>query len=139
MTSRFPLKPEFFCSLLGRNGSGKTTLLHCLNGIHRPYKGEIFINNRNIAGMSRNEIARHISLVPQEHLEIFPFRVLDVVVMGRAPFIGMTRTPTPMDYELALKALGNAQCPATGRLQFQPDFRRRKTNCPAGLRPRPDQ
>ncbi|MDA3898099.1 MAG: ABC transporter ATP-binding protein [Desulfobacteraceae bacterium] len=101
----FSVKPGSFCAILGRNGSGKTTLLHCLNGIHRPHTGKIFINNKNLAVMPRNEIARHVSLVPQEHLEIFPFKVIDVVVMGRAPFIGMTRTPSKKDYQLALKAL----------------------------------
>jgi iron complex transport system ATP-binding protein len=101
----FSVEPGSFCAVLGRNGSGKTTLLHCLNGIHRPHQGKIRINGNNIAGMTRNQIARHVSLVPQEHLEIFPFKVIDVVVMGRAPFIGMTRTPSPNDYDLALEAL----------------------------------
>ena len=101
----FSVEAGSFCAILGRNGSGKTTLLHCLNGIHRLHTGEIFINNKNLAVMPRNEIARHVSLVPQEHLEIFPFKVIDVVVMGRAPFIGMTRTPSKKDYQLALKAL----------------------------------
>ncbi len=101
----FSVEPGVFCAVLGRNGSGKTTLLHCLNGIHKPCEGNILINGKDINLMTRNEIARHVSLVPQEHLEIFPFRVIDVVVMGRAPFIGMTRTPTPMDYDLALEAL----------------------------------
>ena len=101
----FSVEPGSFCAVLGRNGSGKTTLLHCLNGIHRPYQGEIFIDGQNVAAMSQNQIARHVSLVAQEHLYVFPFRVLDVVVMGRAPFIGLTRTPTPMDYKLALTSL----------------------------------
>lgn len=101
----FSVNPGSFCAILGRNGSGKTTLLHCLNGIHKPFKGKIFLNGHNITGLSQNEIARQISLVPQEHLEIFPFKVLDLVAMGRAPFIGMARTPTPKDYELALEAL----------------------------------
>ena len=111
----FSVEPGSFCAVLGRNGSGKTTLLHCLNGIHKPHQGEIRINGNTIAGMTRNQIARHISLVPQEHLEIFPFKVIDVVVMGRAPFIGMTRTPSPNDYDLALEALKtlNAQRLAT--------------------------
>ncbi len=101
----FSVKPGSFCAILGRNGSGKTTLLHCLNGIHKPFKGEILLNGINISTLSQNEIAKQVSLVPQEHLEIFPFKVLDVVAMGRAPFIGMARTPTPKDYELAFEAL----------------------------------
>ncbi len=101
----FSVESSSFCAILGRNGSGKTTLLHCLNGIHKPHGGNICINGKTIASMTRNQVARHVSLVPQEHLEIFPFKVIDVVVMGRAPFIGMTRTPTSKDYDLALRAL----------------------------------
>ena len=94
-----------FCAILGRNGSGKTTLLHCLNGINKPYTGEVLINGNNSKFMSQREIAKSISIVAQEHMEIFPFKVLDVVVMGRAPFIGMTSIPKQKDYELGMNAL----------------------------------
>ncbi len=96
-----------FCAILGRNGSGKTTLLHCLNGVLTPFSGKIYLNSRDMASISQNEIAKQISLVPQEHIEIFPFKVIDVVVMGRAPFIGMTKTPGKLDYQYAMEALQN--------------------------------
>lgn len=101
----FSVEPGSFCAILGRNGSGKTTLLHCLNGILSPFKGKVYIDACDIDSMSQKELAKQISLVPQEHLEIFPFKVIDVVVMGRAPFIGMTNTPKKADYSCALEAL----------------------------------
>jgi iron complex transport system ATP-binding protein len=99
------IKSGLFYAILGKNGSGKTTLLHCLNGILKPDRGEVEIGRQNIEDLSRRQIAREVSLVPQEHLEIFPFKVLDVVVMGRAPFLKMTQTPGEDDYQLALEAL----------------------------------
>ncbi|MBI9092276.1 MAG: ABC transporter ATP-binding protein [Desulfobacterium sp.] len=101
----FDVEPGLFYAILGKNGSGKTTLLHCLNGILAPSAGTVEIEGRNIATLSRKEIARHISLVPQEHMDVFPFKVLDVVVMGRAPFLGMTATPGEDDYRRAMDAL----------------------------------
>ncbi len=101
----FKVEPGTFCAILGRNGSGKTTLLHTLNAINNPFSGEVLINGQKIASLSRKNIAKHISLVPQEHIEIFPFKVLDVVVMGRSPFIKMTATPGQKDYKLAMDAL----------------------------------
>ncbi len=101
----FKVKSGIFCAILGRNGSGKTTLLHTLNGINKPFSGEIFINKQKITSISRKNLAKHISLVPQEHIEIFPFKVIDVVVMGRSPFLKMTTTPGKKDYQLALNAL----------------------------------
>jgi iron complex transport system ATP-binding protein len=94
-----------FCAILGRNGSGKTTLLHCLNNILSPDSGKVLVHGQDIADMGQQQIARQISLVPQEHLDIFPYRVIDVVVMGRAPFLRMSQRPGPLDYEMAREAL----------------------------------
>ena len=106
----FTIQPKLFYAILGQNGSGKTTLLHCLNGILKPNIGTVEIEGQNITTMSPKEIARYVSLVPQEHLDVFPFKVLDVVVMGRAPFLGMTETPGENDYKLAMDALKILAC-----------------------------
>jgi iron complex transport system ATP-binding protein len=101
----FTVEKGCFCVVLGRNGSGKTTLIHCLNRILHPTKGQVFIDGKDMTSLSRNEIARTVSLVPQEHMEIFPFRVIDVVVMARAPFLGTAAAPKPDDYRMAEEAL----------------------------------
>ena len=100
-----------FCGVLGRNGSGKTTLLHCLNGINPPPPHAVFLSGKDITRMSQRQIARHISLVPQEHMDMFPFKVIDVVVMGRAPFLSLAALPGKGDYKRAEEALAalNAQ------------------------------
>jgi iron complex transport system ATP-binding protein len=101
----FTVEKGRFCVVLGRNGSGKTTLIHCLNRILQPTTGQVFIDGKNMTALSRNEIARAVSLVPQEHMDIFPFQVIDVVVMARAPFLGTAAAPKTRDYELAADAL----------------------------------
>ncbi len=101
----FQALPGRFCAILGRNGSGKTTLIHCLNHILNPLSGRILIQGRDIASFGRNDIARIISLLPQEQIDIFPYRVLDVVVMGRAPFLKMAARPGEKDYAKAEEAL----------------------------------
>ncbi len=94
-----------FCAILGRNGSGKTTLLHCLNRVHAPSAGQVIIQGEDTADLSQKQIAQRISLVPQEHMDMFPFRVIDVVVMGRAPFLALSALPGPEDYHRARAAL----------------------------------
>lgn len=94
-----------FCVLLGRNGSGKTTLIYCLAGLLQLQKGSVTIDGLDLAAASRAEIARRVSLVPQEHADIFPFRVLDVVVMGRTAMLGFARRPGGEDYLAARKVL----------------------------------
>jgi iron complex transport system ATP-binding protein len=60
---------------------------------------------QNIADLSQGEIAQNVSFVPQEHMDIFPFRVIDVVIMGRAPFLGMTQIPGEEERKFAMDAL----------------------------------
>ncbi|MDD2220045.1 MAG: ABC transporter ATP-binding protein [Desulfoplanes sp.] len=101
----FEVKDACFCALLGRNGSGKTTLLHCMNGILKPSSGTLRLDGVDITRGSAREIARNVSMVPQERSEMFPFDVLDVVVMGRTPFLKMYESPSQLDYAMAKKAL----------------------------------
>jgi len=101
----FKVNGGAFYAVLGRNGSGKTTLIHCLNKILTPVSGQILIQEQDLMSLSRSEIARMISLLPQEHIDIFPYSVLDVVVMGRAPFLKVAAGPGTEDYQIAANAL----------------------------------
>ncbi len=103
----FEIPSGVFCAILGRNGSGKTTLLHCLNGLLRPSSGRIELNGLNILKSGQKEIARRISMVPQEHSDIFPFQVQEVVVMGRTPYLGFNESPGPDDYDKASEILAS--------------------------------
>jgi len=107
-----------FCAILGRNGSGKTTLIHCLNKILTPFSGRILMQGMDMASFNRNDIARTISLLPQEQIDIFPYRVLDVVVMGRAPFLKMAARPGEKDYEMAAGALRQLNAQGLSRRNF---------------------
>lgn len=94
-----------FCALLGRNGSGKTTLLHCLNGVLNLKQGAVFINGQFLSPEDRVLRARYMSLVPQETGQVFPFTVLDMVLMGRNPYLQGFSLPGPEDEKLAWEAL----------------------------------
>lgn len=100
-----------FCALLGRNGSGKTTLLHCLCGILNPGKGDIRVNGQPLPAGNGAARAKSLSLVPQEMEQTFPFTVLDMVIMGRNPYLHGFAQPGPGDEALAHEALAmvNAQ------------------------------
>lgn len=97
-------KGDVLC-ILGPNGTGKTTLIKCLNGLHDINDGEILINGENIKKLSFKEISRHIGYIPQSHVPSFPFKVLDVVVMGRAPYLNLTDSPKKEDIEIAINSL----------------------------------
>jgi iron complex transport system ATP-binding protein len=107
-----------FCVLLGRNGSGKTTLIYCLAGLLKPQEGSILIDGQDLAAASRAEIAQQVSLVPQEHADIFPFRVLDVVVMGRTATFRFTQRPGPKDYRDARRVLAELSAESLAERNF---------------------
>ena len=52
------LRPGDFLALRGASGSGKSTLLHLLGGLDSPTRGEVWLKGRNLARLSRAELAR---------------------------------------------------------------------------------
>lgn len=48
---------DFVC-VSGPSGSGKTTLLNLIGGLDRPTSGEVIVDGRNLAGLSKAELAR---------------------------------------------------------------------------------
>lgn len=97
-------KGDVLC-ILGPNGTGKTTLIKCLNGLHDIDSGEILINGENMKRLSFKQISKHIGYIPQSHVPSFPFKVFDVVLMGRAPYLNLTEFPKDEDKKIALDAL----------------------------------
>jgi iron complex transport system ATP-binding protein len=91
--------------LLGHNGSGKTSLLRCLNGVHRAWRGQVLFEGRDVYAMPAAERAKRIGMIPQLHVATFAYRVVDVVLMGRAPHLPAFSAPTRDDEAIALDAL----------------------------------
>jgi len=68
-------------AVLGPNGRGKSTLMQLLLGTLPLQLGEV-------------ERGKGIGFVPQHFSAPFAYRVLDIVLMGRARYVGLFRTPS---------------------------------------------
>ncbi|MER2030665.1 MAG: ABC transporter ATP-binding protein [Solibacillus sp.] len=101
----FTLEPGKIMAILGPNGAGKTTLLKCITGLHDWRIGETLIDDVPLAKVSQKELWKKIGYVPQAHKMVFGFSIEDLVVMGRAPYIGSLSKPRKEDYEKAHAAL----------------------------------
>jgi iron complex transport system ATP-binding protein len=95
---------DVFC-LLGPNGIGKSTLLKCLSGILRIQQGRIFLNGRDLSEFKLPDVAKHIGYVPQGLTSAFPFRIKDIIIMGRAPHLSILASPSRSDMGIAYKAM----------------------------------
>ncbi len=73
--------------IIGPNGSGKTTLIKSMAGFLMPDRGTVTIEGRPLADVAPRERARIIAYVPQSTDIPFPFTVLEVVLMGRSPYL----------------------------------------------------
>jgi len=99
------IQPGEFLGVIGPNGSGKATLLKILGGILKPDRQKIFFKNTDIRSIKRKELASSISWIPQENPMVFAFKVLDIVMMGRHPYMLPLIFESDQDYQIAHRAM----------------------------------
>ncbi len=64
------IQPGMSVALVGPSGSGKSTLLGLLSGMHKPAKGEVAYDGRQLHEMDLRAVRQQIGIVPQ-HPYIF--------------------------------------------------------------------
>jgi len=98
ISARF--EPFKIHGLIGPNGSGKTTLLKNICRIWEPQAGTIFLDGRDYRSMSRRELSKTVTLVPQDTSIGFPITVFEIVAMGRNPHLGRFQSLSRADREI---------------------------------------
>lgn len=95
-----------FLGIVGPNGAGKSTLLGLLSGVLSPNTGSATLDGRPLSEWKRRDVARRIAVVPQSEPMAFPYRVSEIVLMGRTPHLhGWLATETDEDRAAAARAL----------------------------------
>ncbi len=103
ITTHFPAGK--MVGILGANGAGKSTLLKLLANILHPHSGKITVQDRALSHWSQRDLAREMAYIPQEMHTPFPFRVMELVLMGRIPHLPGFGFGGPEDHRAALEAL----------------------------------
>ncbi|WP_157155044.1 MULTISPECIES: heme ABC transporter ATP-binding protein [unclassified Diaminobutyricimonas] len=80
------IRPGELLALVGPNGAGKSTTLAVLSGDRVPTSGSVTLDGRPVSTYRPLELARRRAVLTQENQVSFPFRVLEVIQMGRAPW-----------------------------------------------------
>lgn len=99
------LRKERMVGLLGANGAGKSTLLKILTGILNPKSGRLLYGGKELTRLDKREIAKRIAYIPQDSTFGFPFSVQEVVLMGRAPYVGRFEFERERDLQIAISAM----------------------------------
>ncbi len=95
---------EIFC-ILGPNGIGKSTLLKGIMNLLKLKSGSVSVDGKDIRTISPKALARKIAYIPQSYHMAFPYRVMDVIMLGRTPHINGGSKPTAVDYQKVEEAV----------------------------------
>lgn len=90
-------------AIIGPNGAGKSTLLKCLTGAYRPNAGVIRLDDKPLTHYSLDILSRKRAVLSQSNPINFPFTTLEIVMMGRNPYV--KNNAIANDMEVALAAL----------------------------------
>jgi iron complex transport system ATP-binding protein len=91
--------------LLGPNGAGKTTLIRLISGILDARQGDIRIDGVDTRKLKRSAIARQVAVVPQQFNVPFAYKVEEVVMLGRTPFMKPWRDFSASDRDVVVHTM----------------------------------
>jgi iron complex transport system ATP-binding protein len=95
---------ELAC-LIGPNGAGKSTLLRTLAGMQPPLNGQIVLAGRDLSTLTSGELARLLSIVLTEQVDVGTLTAYALVALGRHPYTDWAGTLTEYDEKIVRQAI----------------------------------
>jgi iron complex transport system ATP-binding protein len=96
-----------FIALLGGNGAGKSLLLRTLAGLRAPSNGKVLVDGRDIATISRREIATRLGFLPQDPDAPPQGSLRENVLLGRFSHLGFWEAAGADDAKRVARALAD--------------------------------
>lgn len=108
----FDVRPGEFLAVIGPNGAGKSTLLKILCGEIKKYSGKVLFQDYDLNTFKSLELATQRAVLSQSISLALPFKVSEVVMMGRYPHF--KSAPSRVDHRIVEECLE-----LTGMLHFK--------------------
>lgn len=99
------LERGLMVGLIGPNGCGKSTMMKCISKVHDLDSGSISVAGHDIVGLRPIEVSRLVASVPAEAGPTFGMTVMEMVMLGRYPFVDRIWWETADDENIVRKAL----------------------------------
>ena len=106
------LYPGELVCLLGPNGVGKSTLMRTLVGMQDALEGAVELGGENIVSLPPMALARRVSTVLTERVDVGHLSVYALVALGRYPYTGWAGRLSERDEEVvdwAIRATGASE------------------------------
>ena len=100
------VRPGELLAVLGPNGAGKSSLLRLLSSELPAVQGKVELNGRSLSKWSALQLAQQRAVLPQGASLQFPFRVREVVRLGRHPWEGESGVHSELVVEAVIQAAG---------------------------------
>lgn len=92
-------------AILGANGIGKSTLIRTITKAQPALSGDVTMIDRPILDYTPRELAKQMSVVLTDKLDLKNTRVFDLVGMGRAPYTGFWGVLESSDIDIVQHSL----------------------------------
>jgi iron complex transport system ATP-binding protein len=100
------LYPGEIATLIGPNGVGKSTLLRTVAGLQMPLRGEVLVDEKSISSFTPRELARSVSVVLTERINVGLLTAFTLVSLGRYPYTDWSGKLSGKDSEIIHWAIG---------------------------------
>ncbi len=101
----FALAPGELVGLVGPNGCGKTSIIKALSRVLPLRSGQVMLGGQDLKLIPRPELAKLVGVVPQNPYLPETFNVLEVVMLGRNPHLGLLSSESSHDLAVVWRAM----------------------------------
>lgn len=103
------VRPGEVVTVIGPNGAGKSTLIRVISGVLTPQAGTVQFNDQPLTGLTPQQRARIVAVVPQARQLGGAFTVQQAVMMGRTAYMDWLGTERPADREIVARVMRETQ------------------------------